>query len=240
MKLLSIEAAASPPSVALSIDGKISQRLCDEPRAQAEHLLLLVKQLLSEHKLSLTKLDGIAVGRGPGSFTGLRVAAATAQGLAYSSGHNVASVSTLAALAHEAFSKPSTATRSGDSGTAKASSADLGGNEGPLLVCLDARKAQVYCALYEADELGHPRRVSSEMVIDPAEVVAQFKGSAKRGVGNGFSQYPELAELDLLFVDAANPSARAVAIRANSGAVEFAAPYLAIPEYVRNNVTHGS
>ena len=236
MKLLSIEAAVSPPSVALSIDGKISERLCNEPRAQAEHLLILVEQLLNEHKIMLTGLDGIAVGRGPGSFTGLRVAAATAQGLAYSSGLNIASVSTLAALAHEVFDKLLTVKRSNESGTA---ATDIDGNEGPLLVCLDARKAQVYCALYEVGELGHPRQLSPEMVIDPAEVVAQFKGRAKWGVGNGFLQYPELAGLDLL-ASAANPSARAVAIRANSGAVKFEAPYLAIPEYVRNNVTHGS
>ncbi len=109
-----------------------------------------------------------------------------------------------------------------------------------LLVCLDARKAQVYCALYEADEPGRPRQVSPEAVLDPLEVVAQFKGKAKWGAGGGFVEYPELAALQVHVIENMHPSAKAIAMRAASGAVSFEDAYLATPSYVRNNVTHGS
>ncbi len=109
-----------------------------------------------------------------------------------------------------------------------------------LLVCLDARKAQVYCALYERDELGRPRRVSSEAVLDPSEVLSQFKGRATVGAGMGFSVYPEPAELNIGVYPTVQPSARAIALRAASGVVVFEEPYLATPTYVRDNVTHGS
>ncbi|MFK8030594.1 MAG: tRNA (adenosine(37)-N6)-threonylcarbamoyltransferase complex dimerization subunit type 1 TsaB [Gammaproteobacteria bacterium] len=225
MKLLSIEAAASPATVALDIDGSAVELSCDDPRAQAEQLLALIESLLDQQALSLNQLDGIAVGRGPGSFTGLRVAAALAQGLAYSAGLNIANVSSLAAVAHSVFNQQ------GSDATALLS---------PLLVCLDARKEQVYCGLYEADELGLTKLVSSEAVLDPAEVVTRFGGVALQGVGNGFSEYPELMQLKVPVLDSVRPSAAAIALRASTGAVEFEAPYLALPEYVRNNVTHGS
>lgn len=220
MKLLSIEAAATPATVALAVEGTIEQRQSSDPRAQAEHLLELVQALLDARGLKLNQLDGVAVGRGPGSFTGLRVAAALAQGLAYSSQLAVASVSTLAAIAHQSF-------------------AECDALSGPLLVCLDARKEQVYCALYERDELGRPQQVSPEAVCDPADVAAQLGPRAVAGAGNGFSEYAALAELALPWIEQA-PSAQAIAVRALSGEVEFDAPYLALPEYVRNNVTHGS
>ncbi len=239
MKLLAIEAAASPPSVALYLDGNVFQKLTDEPRAQAEDLLVLVEELLAQHKITLAELDGVAVGRGPGSFTGLRVASATAQGLAYSAGLDVANVSSLAALAHAEFDNIHSATSSESNGGDR-SAMIVPGNEERLLVCLDARKAQVYCALYAADELGRPQPVSPETVIDPEQVVAQFEGQATRGIGNGFSQYPELANLGLSVVHTGSPLAEAVARRAVSGAVSFEAAYRAVPEYVRNNVTHGS
>lgn len=241
MNILGIEAAASPASVCLYLDGTVDQRLCDDPRAQAEQLLELIEQVMNDHKVTLQSLDGLAVGRGPGSFTGLRVAASLAQGLAYSAGKPVANVSSLAAVAHLAFIEQLGAdVVSGESQSQVTPDATGVTLNDALLVCMDARKSQVYCALYEADELARPRLVSPEVVLDPAEVVAQFKGKAQWGAGNGFEQYPELAALDLRAIKNSNPCARAVALRAASGAVSFEEAYLAIPEYVRNNVTHGS
>lgn len=232
MNLLSIEAAASPASVALTLGDTIVERLCEDPRAQAEHLLGLIEGLLAENEVSLDELDGVAVGRGPGSFTGLRVAAALAQGLAYAAQKPVANVSSLAATAHRVFAEYL--------GADNAATPQNTVPSGALLVCLDARKTQVYCALYEAGELGRPRLVSPETVLDPTEVVAQFKGKATWGAGGGFAEYAELDGLGLTVVKDIQPSARAVAIRAASGAVSFEAPYLATPVYVRDNVTHGS
>lgn len=221
MKLLSIEAATAPPTVALAIGESIVERRSHDPKAQAEQLLALVDDLLDTHKLTLKELDGVAVGRGPGSFTGLRVAAAMAQGLAYAAGLKVASISSLAATAHHVYlAHPEC--------------------QGKLLVCLDARKEQVYCALYERDELGQPKRVSPEAVCDPDVVVKELGPRAHHGVGNGFAVYDALSQLPLNIMQHAGPTASAVALRAASGAVSFEPPYRALPEYVRDNVTHGS
>lgn len=224
MNILSIEAASNPASVAVSVDDQINERVCDDPRAQAENLLGLVDDVLRLNGLSTSDVDAFAVGRGPGSFTGLRVAAALTQGLAYSLGKPVANVSSLAAMAHLAM----------------AEAADSSAHGYPVLVCLDARKSQVYCALYEADEQCRAVTISPEVVLDPDEVVATFRGLTIVGIGNGFDQYPELSALDLHATLDCVPSARAVALRAASGSVTFAEPYLATPKYVRDKVTHGA
>lgn len=238
MNILSIEAAAAPASVALGLDGRIFERCCDDPRAQAENLLELVDELLGLHDRVLSDIDGFAVGRGPGSFTGLRVAAALTQGLAYSTGKPAANVSSLAAIAHLVMSGRMSAVSGDAPDSVVGHDPEL--TNYPILVCLDARKSQVYCALYEADEAGRPVRVSPETVQDPETVVAQFRDKTMVGVGNGFEQYAQLKALNLNTILNVNPSAGAVALRAASGVVPFDKPFLATPEYVRNNVTHGS
>src|SRR4029079_17090934 len=82
MKLLGIETSGRVGSVALSVDGRIEEREIANAREQTERLLAVVDELLAGARLELTDLDGIAFGRGPGSFPGLRVSAAVAQGLA--------------------------------------------------------------------------------------------------------------------------------------------------------------
>ncbi|MEM7082376.1 MAG: tRNA (adenosine(37)-N6)-threonylcarbamoyltransferase complex dimerization subunit type 1 TsaB [Pseudomonadota bacterium] len=219
MKLLSIEAAASPASVALSIDGHVVEHTSDDPKAQAEQLLALTNELLRDAGMTLSDLDGVVVGRGPGSFTGLRVATAVAQGLAYSAGLPVAAVSTLAAVAHQV-------------GAARAI---MPSNS--LLVCLDARKEQVYCAHYRFNELAQPESVSDEAVLDPAEVVRRFRDQVSVVASDAIAHHPILSTLgDVLEIA---PSATAVARRADSGVVAFESPYAAVPRYVRDNVTHG-
>ena len=224
MNILSIEAAASPASVAVAVNGRIDERTCEDPRAQAENLLELVDELLGQHDLTLADFDALAVGRGPGSFTGLRVAAALVQGLAYSATKPVANVSSLTAMAYLAIHQTARTERL----------------EHPVLVCLDARKAQVYCALFSADEHGYPVRESAESVLDPAEVLERFAGRALIGVGNGFDEYPGLAALDITDTISLIPSAGAVAMVAASGSIPFDDPFHATPKYVRDNVTHGS
>ena len=233
MKLLSVEAALAPASVALNLGEEVIEWFCDDPKAQAESVLDLIEQLLQKHQLTLGELDGLAVGRGPGSFTGLRVAAALVQGLAFSANKNVANVSSLAATAHQTFLECA-------QDTTCLITEQGAGTEQPLLVCLDARKSQVYCAMYNEDNDRQLRALSDEAVLDPSEVVARYKGKATWGTGNGFTCYPELQALGLTTVADVNPSARAVAGYAATGSVSFDAPYLATPEYVRNNVTHGS
>ena len=99
MKLLAFETATEALSVAVSIDGDVRERFELAPRRHAELALPWAEQLLAEAGLAKSQLDAIAVGRGPGAFTGVRLAIALVQGMALALDRPVVAVSTLAALA---------------------------------------------------------------------------------------------------------------------------------------------
>ena len=99
MKLLAFETATEACSVALWIDGDVRERFELAPRRHAELSLPWAEQLLAEAGIAKSQLDAIAVGRGPGAFTGVRLAIAIAQGIALALDRPVVPVSTLAALA---------------------------------------------------------------------------------------------------------------------------------------------
>lgn len=123
MRLLALETATHRLSVAVSMDGRVLERAAEVVNGSSEWLLPNVQALLAEAGISLKQIDGIAFGAGPGSFTGLRLAAGCAQGLAYGLGIPVLGVSTLEALA-------------------------LASGETNVYACLDARMNEVYVAAY--------------------------------------------------------------------------------------------
>src|SRR5574340_720031 len=102
MNLLAIETATESCSAALNIDGRIIERSELAPRRHAELILPMIESLLGEAGIARAQLDGIAVGRGPGAFTGVRLAIAVAQGLALALDIPVVAVSSLDALAQDA------------------------------------------------------------------------------------------------------------------------------------------
>lgn len=239
MKILALDTATEACSAALSVDGTVSERYEVIGRGHAERLLPMVQELLAEAGLALAALDGIAFGRGPGSFTGLRIGAGVAQGLAFGAGLRVAPVSDLAALASRA--------------------ATLRG-ERFVLACLDARMAQVYWAAYDCADPAAPVALIPEAVSDPERVWLPGGDRTRKGdsplfpekgdcplflgVGHGFAAYPALHTLlgdrlggydaDLL------PHAREIAL---IGEREFARgggvdPELAVPVYLRDEVAH--
>src|SRR6476659_5161 len=142
MKLLAFETATEACSVALWIDGDIHERFELAPRRHAELALPWAQALLSECGVARSQLDAIAVGRGPGAFTGVRLAVALAQGIALALDRPVVPVSTLAALAMQAQGER-------------------------ILAAIDARMGEIYVAAFRRD--GHSViPASDEVVIAPA------------------------------------------------------------------------
>lgn len=168
MKILALDTATGRCSVALSLEGQLIEVATDAEKAQAENILPLVDGLLKDAGLELASLDAIAFGRGPGAFTGLRVAAAMAQGLAYGAELPVLPVSNLAALAHAARRVHGV---------------------GRVLACLDARMQEVYWGLFETQAL-LTRALGAERLSKP-DAVQPGPGSWF-GAGSGWEAYGEI------------------------------------------------
>ncbi len=173
MKILALDTATENCSVALLIDGRLSTREERLPRGHAERILTMVDELLAESGIALRGLDAIAYGRGPGAFTGVRLAASVTQGLAFGAGLPVVPVSDLRAVAQRAFDAAPDAR---------------------VLVCSDARMQEVYWACFERAADGLARPAGEERVSPPAQVsLPEGWPDGTPGVGSGFGAYPELA-----------------------------------------------
>lgn len=162
MKLLAFDTATEVCTAALWQDGEILERSEKESR-HSEHLLPMIDALLAEAGVGLPDLDAIAFGRGPGSFTGLRIGAGIAQGLAFGAGLPVLPVSSLAVLAQGVD-----ATR--------------------VLAALDARMQQVYWAEYVRGADGLMALSGSEQVLSP-QAVPLPPGDGWVGAGSGWDAY---------------------------------------------------
>jgi tRNA threonylcarbamoyladenosine biosynthesis protein TsaB len=164
VKLLAIETATDACSAALIIDGECQQRYALAPRAHTELILPMVDELMAEAGLSANQLDVMAFGRGPGAFTGVRIAVGVAQGIAFAADLPVVPVSTLAALAQ---------------GLA---------TENKILAALDARMDEVYWGAYQRNEAGLMVLVGDECVSAPAAVPLPT-GQHWHGAGAGWASY---------------------------------------------------
>ena len=231
MKILALDTASGLCSAALLVNGELALREFPTAREHAQRILPMVQSLLAEAGIALSALDAIAFGRGPGSFTGLRIAASVTQGLAFGADLPVLPVSALRALAQQAL------------GLAAA-----GPPASRVLACMDARMQELYWALFDAPQDGlvgeAVEQVSSpEVLIHAAQ---QLPGDAGLwvGAGKGLEAYADrLAVLGLQparLQPLAEPHAREVAWL---GAAAFAAgraqpPEAAIPVYLRDQVAH--
>lgn len=223
MKLLALDTATELCSAALWLEG--STRSLEEARARAgsELILGMIASLLEECGLTLRQLDAIAFGRGPGGFTGVRLAAAIAQGLGFSADRPLLPVSDLRAVAQRAL--------------------EAHGASDRVLVCQDARLRQVYWGCFSRGPDGVASRDAAEAVGDPGQVrlPADWAGFPVVGAGSGFEAFPELQGRPGLPLAAVEPSlrpnARAVAALAASDGMALAvAPALALPVYLRDEV----
>jgi tRNA threonylcarbamoyladenosine biosynthesis protein TsaB len=216
MRLLAIETATEACSVAVLVDGEVHERFEIAPRRHAELTLPWAEQVLAEAGVAKSQLDAIAVGRGPGAFTGVRLAIALAQGIALALDRPLLPVSTLAALAMRA-------------------------QGGRILSAIDARMDEVYLAAFARDGDGIVA-LGEEVVVRPEAAIVPA-GDCWHGVGTGFAAGDNALQARmqgrLAAVDAgALPHAADVA---RLGALMFArgdaiAPERIEPAYLRNNV----
>ena len=170
MKLLAIETATEACSAALYIDGEITERYQVQPRKHTELILPMMDELLAQAGLTLSQLDALAFGRGPGGFTGVRVATGVVQGAAFAADLPVVPVSTLAALAQRHFR---------EQGYRR------------LLPAFDARMGELYWGGYEVDAEGLVKPTVADQVAS-AETVTLPEGEGWHGVGTGWGSYGDL------------------------------------------------
>jgi len=232
MKLLAIETATEACSVALWIDGEVHERFGVAPRQHAELALPWAEQLLADAGVVRSQLDAIAVGRGPGAFTGVRLAVALAQGIALALDRPVVPVSTLAALAMQALPFPSPLEGEG---------ARRAGEGANIISAIDARMGEIYVATFRRDGDALVA-TSDEIVIAPAQYDLP-RGENWIGVGTGFgaadgalqSRFADrFVRIDATALPHAADVARLGALAFERG--EALAPERVEPAYLRNNV----
>ncbi|MCM2130133.1 tRNA (adenosine(37)-N6)-threonylcarbamoyltransferase complex dimerization subunit type 1 TsaB [Larsenimonas rhizosphaerae] len=223
--LLALDASSSACSVALWLDGQVYSDHVIAPREHTRRLMPMVDALLAEAGITPAHLDALAYGRGPGSFTGIRIAAGTVQGLAFGLDRPVIPVSTLETLA---------------AGAVRIHGATQ------VIPAFDARMNEIYVAAYRVKQTGLPglESCAGEQVIAPEllEPVAGFSsGWFAAGSGWGLKErMPEGCLVGLEGMDTTmEPDARDMACLAADAfaAGNMMAPHEAVPVYLRDQVT---
>ncbi|WP_426992895.1 tRNA (adenosine(37)-N6)-threonylcarbamoyltransferase complex dimerization subunit type 1 TsaB [Methylomonas sp. CM2] len=173
MKLLAVETSTDACSAALFFDGEIVERFAVAPRDHTKLILPMIDELMADAELKPRQLDAVAVGRGPGSFTGVRIAGGLVQGIAFGADLPVVPVSTLAAIAQDFFNKQSLAELA--------------------FTAMDARMDEIYWAVYQRDTEHFAKLLGIEVVTPAGEVA--FPEAVGFGVGSGWGVYcAQLAE----------------------------------------------
>lgn len=213
MRILAIDTATERCSAAVRVDGQVIEQSVETPKGHAELILPMVQSVLAESGLTLRQLDAIAYGRGPGAFTGVRIAIGVVQGLAFGADLRTIGISDLAAVAQQ-VAQP------GDR----------------VLVCMDARMGEVYAGEFVCEPSGLVRAEGPERVQRPEDVVAQ---DVTRLAGTGFKAYPQLAaRWSATLHDSVLPRAREIALLGEAGLLvgEGGDAFQAQPVYLRDKV----
>ena len=225
MKLLALDTSTEACSAALYIDGDIEQRFELAPREHTQLILPMIDQLLGAAGIKIKQLDALAFGRGPGSFTGVRISTGIVQGMAYGADLPVIPVSTLASIAQAVYDDH---------------------QHSHVLAAIDARMAEVYWSQYASDENGIMALIGEEAVIKP-DLVTALTGNEWVGAGSAWLTYADILDTQLEHsvkhhYAEYHPHSRAIAKLAvhafNNGAGVSAEQ--AVPVYLRNNVAKKS
>lgn len=172
--ILALDTCTEACSAALYYQGKVFAELADAPREHSQRLLPMVEAVLKQADIGLDKLDAIAYGRGPGSFTGIRICTSMTQGLALGLDLPVIGISTLAAMAQMAIAEHAAE---------------------QVLCCIDARMGEVYWGQFVAVD-GVATLIGQEVVSAPEQIQLALEMSKPIvGCGTGFDAYPNLLSL---------------------------------------------
>lgn len=220
MKILAIDTATEACSAALYIDGEITHEYQLAPREHTQLLLPMVDRLMVSAGLSINQLDALSYARGPGAFTGVRIAAGVIQGLSYATDLPVVPVSTLAAIAADIYYQH---------------------GHSYVLTAIDARMEEVYWGQYKVDDNG-VELIGDELVAKVDELaVVEVQNWAAAGTGWGVYKQALQNRFDvadeLIYADAL-PSAETIvklaALDYQKGLKMTA--HQAQPVYLRDNV----
>lgn len=227
MRILAIETSALECSVALADAAGVAQRSRKAVAQVAEQALSIIAELLADQSVTLTQVDAFAFGSGPGAFTGLRVACALVQGLAFAGDRPVVSVGSLRALAYGASRQAQQADKEPRSAAHR------------VMAAIDARMGQLYWAVYEGAsaerQLAAPALAMPEQI---AGLVAQWCPQVIAGDALlAFeAAWPAPSGTIRLPNSAAGASMIAELARADLAAGRAVAARDAVPEYVRDQV----
>lgn len=233
--ILALDSSSENCSVAVYHQQCMSLISQHAPRKHTQLILPLLKQELTNRHLVLADVDAIAFGSGPGSFTGIRIAAGVAQGLAYGLDVPIYAISNLKALALQSY---------------------LENGVHLVLACIDARMEEVYWGLFEvfeevdsntSDSEGVPKRYQIKTILDeqvsaPDHVIIteQALNKSVAGIGSGIALLSEEAKFSLKekHIDAL-PNADTIAYLAATNVAQGLAGAMkdALPSYVRDTVT---
>ncbi|MDD2738561.1 MAG: tRNA (adenosine(37)-N6)-threonylcarbamoyltransferase complex dimerization subunit type 1 TsaB [Methylomonas lenta] len=164
MKLLAVETSTDACSAALFVDGEIREKFELAPREHTKLLLPMIDALMADAALKPQQLDAVALSRGPGSFTGVRIATGVAHGIAFGADIPVVLVSTLAAIAQGFFNQQDV---------------DLS------FTAMDARMNEIFWGVYQRNAIGLAELLGNESVTPAADVV--FPERFGFGVGSGWA-----------------------------------------------------
>lgn len=169
MKLLALDTATEACSAALSINGEIRELYEVAANQHSKLILPMVDRLMAEAGLMPQDLDALAFGRGPGSFTGIRIATGVIQGIAYALDLPVVPVSNLAAIAQDFFDN---------------------NHEDIAFVAADARMDEIYWGVYQRNDNGFAELIGQEAVTRPDKI--EFPDlSGVVGIGTGWLKHSQ-------------------------------------------------
>lgn len=217
--IVALDTSTEACSVALQCNGDAIFRYRVEPRMHAKILLPMLSELLDEAGISAQQIDGVAFGRGPGAFTGVRIGTAAAQAIALGGDFPVAPVSTLASIAHRCYR---------EHGRQK------------VAVAIDARMGEVYWGEYEVASSATVKLLGEECVCLPSDTTRLNSDWVAAGTGWGTYESELTQNTGVTVAEGVDPFPHALDIlligSGQLGRGEGVAPENALPVYLRDNV----